>query len=163
MATGLGQYARVFLPGETPPWQKAWQAIVYRVAKSWTLLKWSCAHRCKTFLPVAVLPQWELSAKVAQLLGLQGLWWRPVCRDTDCLCCRSYSPIRVFFRASCSWRSEGLFGQSLSIAPPIQALTGVLLYCSHIRHIEGPLWLKSYSVVWRISHLKEHPGWGPTL
>ena len=32
--------------------------------------------------------------------------------------------LSVFLQASCSWRSEGLFGQSLSIAPPIQALGG---------------------------------------
>ena len=33
--------------------------------------------------------------------------------------------LSVFFRASCSWRSEGLFGQSFSIALPIQALRGL--------------------------------------
>ena len=60
--------------------------------------------------------------KVAQLLGLQGPWEPQVCRETDCLPHRSYGPIRVFFRASCSWWSEGLFGQFFSIALPIQAL-----------------------------------------
>ena len=34
--------------------------------QNWALPKWPCAHRCKTFLPVAALPQWEL----VQLLGL---------------------------------------------------------------------------------------------
>ena len=38
---------------------------------------------------------------------------------------RSYGPIRVSFWASCSWQSEGLFGQSSSIAPPGQALKGL--------------------------------------
>ena len=78
----------------------------------------------KLFLPVATLPKWELSMKVAQLLGLWGPWPRQVCRDMDCLCCRCYGLIRVFFRSCCSWRSEGLFGQSFSLAPPVQALRG---------------------------------------
>ena len=69
-----------------------------------------------------------------QLLGLWGPWWQQVCRDTDCLCFRSYGPLRVFFRASCTWQSEGLFGQSFSVAPPIQAL-------------RGAPWLGSYPVV----------------
>ena len=32
--------------------------------------------------------------------------------------------LSVFFPASCSWRSEGLFGQSFSVALPVQALSG---------------------------------------
>ena len=31
----------------------------------------------------------------------------------------------AFFQASCSWRSEGIFGQSFSVAPPVQALRGL--------------------------------------
>ena len=50
----------------------------------------------RIFLPGAALPQWELSVKVEQLLGLQGPWWSQVCRDMDCLHRRSYGPIRVF-------------------------------------------------------------------
>ena len=146
--------------------REAWQATVYRVAKSRTLLK-----RINTrlfFLPVAALPQWELSMKVVPVLGFWGPWWCQVFRDRDCLHGRSYGPIRVFFRASCSWRSEGLFGQSFSITLPIQALRGLLcLGCFSVvgclRHIEGTPWLGSYSVDWCIRHLKGHPGWGPTL
>ena len=39
--------------------REAWQATVYRVAKSQTGLKQPCAHKHKTFvfLPVATLPQ----------------------------------------------------------------------------------------------------------
>ena len=81
--------------------------------------------------------------KVVQLLGLWGPWRRQVCRDTDCLHCRSYGPVRVFFPTSCSWRSEGLSGQSFSVALPVQALRGLpclgffsVVWC--IRHIEGP-------------------------
>ena len=79
--------------------------------------------------------------KVAQLLDLQGPWWHKVCRDMDCLRPRSYGPIRVFFRASSSWPSEGLFGQSFSVALPVQALRGLPCLGSfsvvrHIRHIQ---------------------------
>ena len=55
-----------------------------------------------------------------------------------------------FLQASCTWKSEGLFGQSFLIAPLIQALSG-------LPH------LGSFSVVPHIRHLKGHPGWGPTL
>jgi len=87
------------------------------------------------FLPVAALPQWGVSGKVVQLLGLRGRWWHHVCRDTDCLHWRSYSPIRVFFPASCSWQSEGLFGQSFSIASLIQALRGLPFLFFHFNFL----------------------------
>ena len=86
------------------------------------------------FLPVAALPQWGLSVKVVQLLGLRRPWQRQAFRDTNYLQGRSYGSIRVFFQASCRWRSEGLFGQSFSVALPIQAL-------------KGAPWVGSYSVV----------------
>ena len=77
-------------------------------------------------------------------------------------------PYQSLFRASCSWRSECLFDQSFSIAPPIQALRGLRCLGSfsvvlHFWHIEGPPWLGSCSVDWHISCLKEHPGWDPIL
>ena len=122
-------------------------------------------HRSKNFfLPVAALPQWELSVKVVQLLGLQGPWRRQVCSDRDCLPCRSYGPIRVFFGASCSWQSEGLFGQSFSVALPFQALSklpclGSVSVVPWVKHIEAPPWLGSCSLDRLIRHLKGRPGW----
>ena len=107
--------------------------------------------------------------KVAPLLGLWGPWQRQVCRNTHCLCRRSYGPIRVFYQTSCSWQSEGLFGQSFSVALPVQAfrghpcLPGVLLYCSECQAHRRAPWLGSYSIDEHISHLKEHPGWGSRL
>ena len=102
-----------------------------------------------------------------------------MCRDTDCLHCRSCGPIRVFFRASCSWWSEGLFGQSFSVALPIQALRGLPYLWAfsvvYIRHIAGPPragallcrlacqalkgapWVRSYSVVQCVRRLMGQP------
>ena len=88
--------------------------------------------------------------KAAQLLGLRRPWRHQVCRDTDCLHCRSYGSIRVFFRASCSWRSEGLFGQCFSITLPIQTLRGLPS-------------LRSFSVVWCIRHTEGAPLTGVLL
>ena len=72
----------------------------------------------------------------------------------DCLLCRSYGSFRVFSQASCSWPPEGLFGQSFSVSPPIQALWGFPCLGSfsvvqHIKHIERPTppRLGSYSTV----------------
>ena len=96
--------------------------------------------------------------KVAHLLGLQGPWRCQVCRDLDCLHCRSYGPIRVFFSASYNWRSAALFGLSFSTAPPVQALKGLpclgsfsVVWC--VRHTEGSPWVGSYSVVQCLRHL----------
>ena len=68
-----------------------------------------------------------------RLLPLQELW--------------SYQSL---FWASCRWRSESLFGQSFSVAPPIQELRGLPF-------------LGSFSVVWHVRHIAGPPGWGPTL
>ena len=100
--------------------------------------------------------------KMVQLLGLQGPWWRQGCKDTDCLHRRRYVPIRLFFQASCSRGSEGLFGQSFSIALPLQAVRrlpslGSVSVLWHIKLIRGALRLGSYSVVQCIKSLKETP------
>ena len=176
MATSIVLYAPVFLPGELPSLTEKPGRPQSTGSQSWTLPKWPCMHRCKIFLPVVALPQWELSVKVAKLLGLWGPWWHQVCRDTDCLHCGSCGPIRVFLWASCSWQSKRLFGQSFLVAPPVQALRGLSCLGSFsvfqcIRHIEGqPLagvilcslecqalkgapWVGSYSVVQCIRHL----------
>ena len=101
------------------------------------------------FLPVAALPHESWAWRWCSSLACRPRRCQ-VFRDMDCLHHRSYGPIRAFFRASFGWWSEGLFGQSFSLTPPVQARRG--LPC-----------LGSYSVVQCIRHLKEHPGWGPTL
>ena len=65
-----------------------------------------------------------------------------------------------------SWRSEGLFGQSFSVALPIQSLRalpclGSFSVVQHVRHIEGPPgWGPTLSIDACVRHLKGHPGWG---
>ena len=83
-------------------------------------------------------------------------------QDTGCLRLRSNSLIRVFFRASCCWPSEGLFSQSFSIAPSIQALRrlpclGAFSDVWQVRHIEGSPWLGSYSAVQCLRRLMGQP------
>ena len=117
------------------------------------------------FLPVAALPQWGLSVKVAHLLGLWGPWRCQVCRDMDCLHHRSYGPIRVVYRASCSWWSEGLSGQSFSVAPPVQALEGSLAWGPSLLFTEsgthrGPL-TGVLLCRWACQSLKGAPCIGP--
>ena len=93
-----------------------------------------------------------------------------------------------YFWASCSWRSEGLFVQSFSIALSIQTLRGLpclgffsvvwsgwhivdpppppagVLLCRRAHQtLKGAPWVGSYSLVQHISHLKEHPDWGPIV
>ena len=129
---------------------------VYRVTKSQTRLKWPCVHRHRLFC-------------LWQLCPSEGWVWRwhscLACGDpgrTTCAGTRSASTAgnvaRVFYRASCSWQSEGLFGKSFSIAPPIKELRGLPCLGSfsavwHIRHIEGSPWLGSYSGVQCIRRL----------
>ena len=147
MATSIGQYAPGFLPGE----QRSLAGRSLQGQEELDTAKVTARIDARLLLPVAALPQCELSMKVAQLLGLQGPWWHQVCRDTDCLCHRSYSPIGVFFQAPYSWQSEGLFGPSFSVAPLVQALRGLSCLGSfsvvrHVRYMEGPPWLSASGV-----------------
>ena len=142
MATSIGQYAPVFLPGESPSLTEKPGRPQSTGSQSQTLSKWPCAHRHKTFLPMASLSQ-RVEGEGGTAAWLAGPWQHQVCRDMDCLHHRSYGPIRVFFWASPSWRSEGLFDQCFSIAPPLQAHRGLPCLGSfsvvwHARHIEGP-------------------------
>ena len=149
MAASIGQYAPGFLPGEPPSLTEKPAGHSLQGCKELDTPKVTLWAQTWLFLPVAALPRWELTGKVAQLFGLWGPWWCQLCSDLDCLHRRSYSPIRVFFWVSCSWRSEGLFGQSFSIAPPVHALRGLPCLGS--------------SVIWCIRHTEGPPGRGPTL
>ena len=148
MATSVGQYAPVFLPGEPTFLTEAWQATVYRVAKSRTLLKQARARRhetsfaCDSSASVRIEHEGGAAAWLAGTMAALSMQGHRLPPPQD--------PARVFLQASCGWQSEGLFGQSFSIAPPVQALRG--LPC-----------LESFSVVRCIRHIEGPPGWGPTL
>jgi len=61
------------LAWRTPlPDREAWQATVHRVAMSRTLQSDPVCIGARLLLPVAALPQWQLSVKVVQMLGLRG-------------------------------------------------------------------------------------------
>ena len=84
------------LPWRTPsPDKEAWQTSVQGCKESDTT-EASLHTSTQDFLcPWQLCPS-ELSVKVAQLLGLQGPKGRQMCRNTDCLCHRSYGPISLF-------------------------------------------------------------------
>ena len=151
MATSIGQYAPGFLPREPPPLtEKPGRPEVYRVAKSQTLPKRPCEHSRKTFLPVAALPQWELSVKETRLLGLWGPWWRQVVQGHWLLPPQALWPYQSLFSSLLQLAIRGplwpVFLHSSAHSGTYRApLPGVLLYCSACQAHRGP------------------PGWGPVL
>ena len=141
------------------PDREAWQATVYRVAKSQTRLKRLCAHRHKTFfffacgssIPVSWAWRWHSCLACRDAGGVK-------CGGTRTASLARVMALSVFFQAACSWWSEGLLGLSFSIAPSLQALKGLPYLRSFsgvlsIRHIEGAPWLVCYSVDWHSKHL----------
>ena len=115
-------------------------------------MKQPCTHRHKTFFACGSSAPVRVEREGGTVAWLAGVLVAPSVQGLNCLHHRIYGPLRVFFQASCSWQSEGLFGQSFSVARPIQALRGLpclgsfsVVQC--IRHIEGPAWVGSYSVV----------------
>ena len=114
---------------------------------------------------------WQLCMKVVQLPGFRGPWWCQVCRDTGCLCCRSYGP--SFMPLVAGDQTASLASLSCS-SRPVQALRGLpclgsfsvvphqahrggppagALLCSFVHQAlkEAP-WLGSYPAVlcWRV-------------
>ena len=162
MAISIGQYAPVFLFGEPLlPDREAWEATVCRDAKSWTWLKRPCMRRLKTCFACGSSTPGRRRCSCLACGGPGGIQ----CAGTQTRCW-SYGPtLIVFFWASCSWRPEGLFGQSFSIVSlsSLQALRGLPCLGSFsavqwVRHIEAParpaLWLGSYSIDRCIRHLR---------
>ena len=150
MATSIGQYAPVFLPGD-PPWQR-------RIRHNWSNPECIDARFFFFFFaygssaPVRVECEGGAAAWLVGTLVAHLVWTSPGhgLPPQEAHNHRSYGPIRVFLQASCSWQLHGLFGQTFSVVLPIQALRG--LPC-----------LGSFSVVQHVRHIKEHSGWGPTL
>ena len=132
--------------------REAWQATVYRVAKSQTQPKQPCRHRCKTFFAcgnsalvrveneggvAAWLVETLASVQGHRLPPLQELWPYQ----------HLFSSLLFPAGASCSLQSEGLFG--LFISSPVRHLEGSLAW--------GPSLLFGVSGI-----LKRPPGCGPT-
>ena len=152
MATSIGQYAPVSSPGKPPSLTEKPGRPQSTGLQSRTRPKRPCTHRCKASFACGSSAPERVEYEAGAAAWLVGTLMEAVCRGSDCFHYRSYSPIRAFFRASYSWRSEGLFGQCFSLSLPMQALRG--LPC-----------LGSFSVVWHIRHIEAspHSGWGPTL
>ena len=71
MATSTGQYALVFLPGEPRPWQRSLAGHSLQGHQEADTTEATLRAQLQDFfLPGAALPQWELSMKAVQLLGL---------------------------------------------------------------------------------------------
>ena len=104
--------------------REAWQATVYSVTKSQTRPKRPCRHRCKTFFACGSSAPLRVECESGEAALLAGTLAGPSVQGHGLPPPRSYGPFTVLFQASCSWQSEGLFGQSFSGAPPIQALRG---------------------------------------
>ena len=102
------------------------------------------------FLPLAALPQQRLTMKVAKLLESQGSWWCQVCKYMDCLNHRSYGPIRILSRASCTGDQK-------------PSLASLSLQLSPFNHLEGSL-AQGPSPLSGTSGTQMVPlGWDPTL
>ena len=167
METNIGQYAPVFLPGEPP-------SLTEKPGRPQSIGLQSFRHYrsdpvhidARHFLPLAALPQWDLSVRWCSCLAC-GDPGGAKCAGTQTASAAGIMALsESFFQPLVA--SEGLFGQSFSIALPVQALRelpclGSFSVVQHVRHIEGPPWLESYSVDRCIRHLKGHPEWGPTL
>ena len=163
MGTSIGQYGPVLIPGgalsltEEPgrPQSTSLQRSGHDQSNPVHI-------DTRRFVPVAALPPWELSVKVAQLPGLQGQGQSPR---------QELWPYQSLFRRL-FWRPLWpVFLRSSTHSGPERApLPGVLLCCStHQAHREAPLagvllrrsvcqalkgapWVGSYSLVQCVRH-----------
>ena len=135
--------------------REGWQDTVYRVAKSWTGLKWPSMHKHKIFFFFSFFG-------LSQLCPSESWAWRwcsclawrdpggPKCAGTQTVSLVGVMALLVSFSRFYSWWSEGLFGQSFFEAPTVQAFRGIPC-------------LGSFSVDLCVRHIEETPDWGPTL
>ena len=101
MATSIGQYAPVFLPGEPPSLTEKPTGHSLQ-GRSQTLPKWPCTCRGQTFFacgssaPVRVEREGGAAAWLAGTLAAPSVQVTSLCSDTDCLRHRCYGPISLF-------------------------------------------------------------------
>ena len=136
------------------------RVTVYKVAKSQTRPERPCAHRhdffaCGSSAPVRVEREDGTAAWLAEILAAPSVQGHGMPLPQELWSSQSLS------RACCSWRPEGLFGQSFSVAPPIQSLRGLpclgSLSCSSGQAHRGAPWLGSYSVDRCVTRLMGQP------
>ena len=128
---------------ENLPDREAWQSTAHRLVKSWTRLKQPCMDRCKTpFCLWWLCPSGGWAWRWCNYLGCQNPGGANCAGTWNASAAGVMALSESFFWASCSWWSEGLFGQSFSIVPPVQALRGLpclgtfsVVRC--IRHIDS--------------------------
>ena len=167
MATSIGQYAPVFLPGGLPPWQRSLAGHSLQGHKESVRMKWPCAQKTQPFFFFFFC--------LLQLCPSESWVWRwcscLACRNpggANCSETQTASVVGVmalsesFHWASCRWRSEGLFGQSFSVALPIRAGRGlpclwVLLCRSAHQALTGAPWVGSCSVAQWVRRLMGWP------
>ena len=127
MATSIGQYAPVFLPGEPlsltakpgkPQSTGSKRVGHYRSHPECLDIRHFFA--CGSSAPVGVECERCTAAWLAGTLAVPSVQGHglPLLQEL-------WPYESLFFQASCSLQSEGLFGQSFTIAPPIQALRGL--------------------------------------
>ena len=151
MATSIGQYTPVFLPGEpllrqislTGHSLQGHEEARTNVTLS-TETEDFCFFACGSSAAVTAEHEGGEAAWLAGTLAA------PSVQGQKLLSCQELWPYHYLFRTSCSWRSDVLFGQSFSIALPIQTLRGIRC-------------LGSFSVVQRVRYIEDAPDWGPTL
>ena len=171
MATSIGQYTPMLLPGEHLSDRESWQSTVYRIAKSQTKSKRPCEHKHNNFFlfvflwhlcPVRVGYEGSSAAWLVGTLVAQGVQGHKLPLPQELRCYQSlFSSLSQLVIRRSLWPIF-LCNSACSALRGLLCL-GSFYLVPHIRNKEGPLSLSSYSVVWCIRHLKGHPGWSPTL
>ena len=132
------------------PDREAWQATVYRAAKSWTLPKQPCMRRHKTFFtcgssaPGRVGHEGDTAAWLAGTLAAPGTQGHGLSLSEEL------------------WPSQNL---SLSLLPLVirRLLWPVFVHSAPSRHLEASLTWGPSLLFGASGTLRGPPGWGPTL
>ena len=90
--------------------RESWQATVYRVEKSRTLLKQLCTQRPKTLFSCVSPSPVRVEHEVGTAAWLAGTLAAPSVQGLRLPPPQELWPYQSLFPASCSWRSGGPFG-----------------------------------------------------
>ena len=137
-------------PSQPHPSREAWQATVYRAAKSWTLPKRPCARRRLTFFAcgssalVRIEREGGAATWLAEILAAPSVQGHGV-----------PSPQEL-------WPHQSLLLSLLKLAIR-RPIWPVVLRSPAFQALRGLPCLGSFSVVLHIRHIEGSPGLGPTL